>query len=123
MATISRVASSSLRHDTIPPHNFHIRKTSLSFSSIDSLKRIVTSGGRRLIVAASPPTEDAVVATHPLTKQDLIDYLASGCKTKDKWRCVHLSFFFIIFNILFIISFKLILIFNTCRYCFLFYYS
>ncbi|PNY05995.1 glutamate-cysteine ligase [Trifolium pratense] len=90
MATISRVTSTSpsLRHDAIPPHNFHIRNT-LSFSSNYSLKRIITSGGRsgrRLIVAASPPTEDAVVATHPLTKQDLIDYLASGCKTKDKWR-------------------------------------
>lgn len=42
--------------------------------------------GHRLIVAASPPTEDAVVATEPLTKQDLVDYLASGCKPKEKWR-------------------------------------
>lgn len=100
MTTIFRLASSSspsLRHDATP-HNFHIRKTSISntfsFSSKNSLsfKRILTSGGsRRFIVAASPPTEDAVVATEPLTKQDLIDYLASGCKTKDKWRCVHLS--------------------------------
>lgn len=96
MATIFRLASSSspsLRHDATP-HNFHIRKTTtisntFSFSSKNScsLKRIVTSsGGRRFIIAASPPTEDAVVATEPLTKQDLIDYLASGCKTKDKWR-------------------------------------
>jgi glutamate--cysteine ligase len=41
--------------------------------------------GHRLIVAASPPTED-VVATYPLIKHDLIDYPASGCKTKDNWR-------------------------------------
>ena len=39
-----------------------------------------------MIVAASPPTEEAVVATEPLTREDLIAYLASGCKTKDKYR-------------------------------------
>jgi glutamate--cysteine ligase len=42
--------------------------------------------GHRVIVAASPPTEDAVIVTEPLTKQDLVDYLASGCKPKEKWR-------------------------------------
>lgn len=42
--------------------------------------------GRRVTVAASPPTEDAVISTEPLTKQDLVDYLASGCKPKEKWR-------------------------------------
>lgn len=40
----------------------------------------------QVIVAASPPTEDAVVATEPLTREDLIGYLASGCKPKEKWR-------------------------------------
>ena len=48
--------------------------------------------GHQLIVAASPPTEEAVVATEPLTREDLIAYLASGCKTKDKWR--YFVFFF-----------------------------
>lgn len=42
--------------------------------------------GHQVIVAASPPTEDAVIATEPLTKQDLVDYLASGCKPKENWR-------------------------------------
>ncbi|KAG5593209.1 hypothetical protein H5410_043723 [Solanum commersonii] len=42
--------------------------------------------GGLTIVAASPPTEDAVVAAEPLTKEDLVGYLASGCKTKEKWR-------------------------------------
>lgn len=37
-------------------------------------------------VAASPPTEDVAVAAEPLTKEDLIGYLASGCKPKEKWR-------------------------------------
>ncbi|CAN1253824.1 Glutamate--cysteine ligase, chloroplastic [Linum perenne] len=50
-------------------------------SSIKGHKR-----GRNVIVAASPPTEDAVVATEPLTKEDLVGYLASGCKPKEKWR-------------------------------------
>ncbi|XVF52895.1 hypothetical protein PTKIN_Ptkin05aG0055100 [Pterospermum kingtungense] len=38
-------------------------------------------------VAASPPTEDdAVIAKEPLTKEDLVGYLASGCKAKENWR-------------------------------------
>ncbi|KAI7988361.1 hypothetical protein LOK49_LG13G01165 [Camellia lanceoleosa] len=42
--------------------------------------------GQHAIVAASPPTEDAVIAAEPLTKEDLVGYLASGCKPKEKWR-------------------------------------
>ncbi|KAJ7524283.1 hypothetical protein O6H91_18G085100 [Diphasiastrum complanatum] len=43
--------------------------------------------GRRLhVVAASPPAEEVAVGAGPLTKQDLVDYLASGCKSKEKWR-------------------------------------
>uniref|UniRef100_A0A0C9S817 glutamate--cysteine ligase n=2 Tax=Wollemia nobilis TaxID=56998 RepID=A0A0C9S817_9CONI len=45
--------------------------------------------GRRrklFVVAASPPTEDVAVMREPLTKQDLVAYLASGCKPKEKWR-------------------------------------
>ncbi|XP_057763781.1 glutamate--cysteine ligase, chloroplastic-like [Salvia miltiorrhiza] len=49
-----------------------------------------TGVGRRLrrhvIVGASPPTEDAVISTEPLTKEDLVGYLASGCKPKENWR-------------------------------------
>ncbi|CAK9141886.1 unnamed protein product [Ilex paraguariensis] len=49
----------------------------------------VRLGGRRghgVIVAASPPTEEAVIAAEPLTKEDLVGYLTSGCKPKEKWR-------------------------------------
>ncbi|CAA3017486.1 glutamate--cysteine ligase, chloroplastic [Olea europaea subsp. europaea] len=42
--------------------------------------------GYQVIVAASPPTDDAVIATEPLTKEDLVDYLVSGCKPKENWR-------------------------------------
>ncbi|KAK4389288.1 Glutamate--cysteine ligase, chloroplastic [Sesamum angolense] len=42
--------------------------------------------GHWVTVAASPPTEDAVIATEPLTKEELVGYLASGCKPKEKWR-------------------------------------
>ncbi|KAL6501695.1 glutamate--cysteine ligase [Orobanche gracilis] len=42
--------------------------------------------GQRVTVAASPPTEDTVAASEPLTKEDLVGYLASGCKPKKKWR-------------------------------------
>nr|KAJ0190061.1 hypothetical protein LSAT_V11C800426310 [Lactuca sativa] len=42
--------------------------------------------GNQVVVVASPPTEDAVVAIDPLTKEDLVWYLASGCKPKENWR-------------------------------------
>lgn len=54
---------------------------------IDSTRMASRRGGR-VIVAASPPTEDTVVATEPLTKEDLVAYLASGCKSKEKWRLI-----------------------------------
>ena len=50
--------------------------------------RMASKLGGRMIVAASPPTEDATVATEPLTKEDLVAYLASGCKPKEKWRLI-----------------------------------
>ncbi|KAF3785299.1 Glutamate--cysteine ligase, partial [Nymphaea thermarum] len=66
----------------------------LSCSLRSSEKKHVTSfysftGRKRLdstIVAASPPTEDVVVAAEPLTKEDLVSYLSSGCKPKEQWR-------------------------------------
>ncbi|KAI3496306.1 hypothetical protein L1887_38663 [Cichorium endivia] len=41
--------------------------------------------GNQVIVAASPSTEDALVAIDPLTKEDLVGYLSSGCKPKENW--------------------------------------
>lgn len=77
-----------------------MKETCVSFSSssrysakISQVLHLDNAGigirrGRRSIVAASPPTEDAVVVTEPLTKEDLVGYLASGCKPKEKWRCL-----------------------------------
>lgn len=117
MAVVSRSATTYTRHYLIR-HEFD-RKTktcvannSLCYSAKKAPppQRIV--GGRRVIVAASPPTEDAVVATDPLTKQDLVDYLASGCKPKDKWRfrfffflCFFFFFIFVTYNHSFIVLF------------------
>lgn len=52
----------------------------------------------QMIVAASPPTEDTVVATEPLTEEDLVGYLASGCKPKEKWRCKLYPFLYLDWN-------------------------
>lgn len=52
---------------------------------LDTTKR-VQSRRLRTIVGASPPTEDPVVAAEPLTKEDLVGYLMSGCKPKENWR-------------------------------------
>jgi glutamate--cysteine ligase len=40
------------------------------------------------VAAASPLVEEAVRATEaePITKEDLVAYLASGCKPRSDWR-------------------------------------
>ncbi|VFQ83958.1 unnamed protein product [Cuscuta campestris] len=65
--------------------------SSLSFSKRMQQVHLGCGGGGsmrgyRLIVAASPATEDLVRTTEPLMKEDLVGYLASGCKTKENWR-------------------------------------
>jgi glutamate--cysteine ligase len=58
--------------------------------------------GRGGAVAASPPTEEAVQMTEPLTKEDLVAYLVSGCKPKENWRSeASVCSFFLIFVVLF----------------------
>lgn len=65
-------------------------ETSLGRFSFANAVEIGNSRRRRRnvgIVAASPPRNDGVVgAGKTLTKQDLVAYLASGCKPKEKWR-------------------------------------
>ncbi|CAK9142229.1 unnamed protein product [Ilex paraguariensis] len=62
----------------------------LSSKTLHNLHRAgVRQGWRRgnpVIVAASPPTEEAVTTTEPLTKEDLVGFLGSGCKPKELWR-------------------------------------
>ena len=60
-------------------------KSSQKMHHVDAIG-VKSKRGNQVIVAASPPTEDAVVATDPLTKEDLVGYLASGCKPKENWR-------------------------------------
>lgn len=60
--------------------------STLSCISYRKKNNLHMSQGHGIIVAASPPTEDAVVVAEPLTKEDLVAYLASGCKSKEKWR-------------------------------------
>lgn len=83
-------------------HKFHgsnVNKSCVGFSSLscDSAgKTQISKKGyfavvgckraHKVIAAASPPTEDPVVDTEPLKKDDLVEYLASGCKPKEKWR-------------------------------------
>lgn len=51
------------------------------------IARVVLESRRRpLITTASAPAEEVAVAAEPLTKEDLVNYLSSGCKPKHKWR-------------------------------------
>lgn len=61
--------------------------TSLKKKMRDScLPDVKSRRGNRVVIAASPPTEDTLIGTEPLTKEDLVRYLASGCKPKEEWR-------------------------------------
>lgn len=47
----------------------------------------IAKRGNKMAMHSSPSSESsAVVLTEPLTKEDLVGYLASGCKPKEKWR-------------------------------------
>lgn len=48
--------------------------------------RLKCKRGHSFIVATGPAIEAPVIGTEPLTKDDLIDYMLSGCKPKEKWR-------------------------------------
>ncbi|VVB11981.1 unnamed protein product [Arabis nemorensis] len=66
--------------------NLDALKTYVSFSTKKSLtckrnKIVASNQGIKATASAS-----AVVATEPLTKEDLITYFASGCKPKEMWR-------------------------------------
>ncbi|CAM0958142.1 unnamed protein product [Alopecurus aequalis] len=57
------------------------------FAAVGFPAAAARSGRRRGgAVAASPPTEEVAQLTEPLTKEDLVAYLASGCKPKENWR-------------------------------------
>ncbi|KAG9441232.1 hypothetical protein H6P81_017086 [Aristolochia fimbriata] len=102
MALISQTVPSYCMYSEIPQYK-HEQSTTITMSRtmeygalvrnksscIESTKVLSSSRSKRLqrmVVGASPPTEDAVVAAEPLTKEDLVGYLASGCKPKEKWR-------------------------------------
>lgn len=83
MALVSQTGSSSCIHFSfVPPYT--ARKTKISYAYNARVGKMKPRPS--VIVAASPPTEAAVIATEPLTKEDLIGHLASGCKPKEKWR-------------------------------------
>lgn len=72
-------------HDAL---NTRLKERQLRFREnvINFRYQNIAKRGNRLAMHASPPTEDPVVVTEPLTKEDLVGYLASGCKQKEKWR-------------------------------------
>lgn len=86
----------------------YVSSYSRTLSTESMLKR--SKRGHQLIVAASPPTEEAVVATEPLTREDLIAYLASGCKSKDKWRYSLITYVFVCVRLL-----PLVFVLKSCR--------
>ena len=56
--------------------------TSSGRASAPARRAAASRGPVRTAAAAEPAT-----ATKPLTKQDLVDYIRSGCKPKADWRC------------------------------------
>jgi len=83
MAVASRLAVSRVSPDGAGPAAAGRRGRPAGFAAVG-----LPGMGRRRggAVAASPPTEEAVQMTEPLTKEDLVAYLVSGCKPKENWR-------------------------------------
>ncbi|CAL5097151.1 unnamed protein product [Urochloa decumbens] len=91
MAVASRLAVARVSPDGAGPAAAGRRRRgrSAGFASVGLPPAAAAARkGRRRggAVAASPPTEEAVQMTEPLTKDDLVAYLASGCKPKENWR-------------------------------------
>ncbi|CAL5356134.1 unnamed protein product [Camellia sinensis] len=63
-----------------------MKETCASFLSLPSNSEVWHKRGHRAIVNAASATEAAVIATEPLTKEDLVGHHASGCKPKENWR-------------------------------------
>jgi len=87
MAVASRLAVARVSPDGARPAAAVGRARSGGLAAV-RLPPAATTGRRRRggAVAASPPTEEAVQMTEPLTKEDLVAYLVSGCKPKENWR-------------------------------------
>ncbi|GAB4856851.1 glutamate--cysteine ligase [Ancistrocladus abbreviatus] len=73
----------------------YINTSSIAWNSVKKAQNlhlgITKAGGKRkggMTVAVSPPIEDVVISVETLTKEDLLGYLASGCKPKEKWRLI-----------------------------------
>ena len=61
-----------------------------SSRQLSKTSRAATRDARRVVTRATgaPATSaEKRTATNALTKQDLVDYIASGCKPKSEWRC------------------------------------
>ncbi|KAH7299561.1 hypothetical protein KP509_24G018300 [Ceratopteris richardii] len=63
--------------------SMYVQKNNMYLSNLHASRR-----HRHAIhtIRASAPAEELVTSTEPLTKKDLVDFLASGCKPKHKWR-------------------------------------
>jgi hypothetical protein len=87
MAATSRLPLSQQIH-CHDARNTRLRERELKYREnvINFRYNTMAKRGKQMAMHASPPTEDAVVMTEPLTKEDLVGYLASGCKQKEKWR-------------------------------------
>lgn len=84
MAVVSRLAVARVSPDGAGPTAGTRRRPGFAVVGFPAAGR---KGRRRGgAVAASPPTEEAVQMTEPLTKDDLVAYLVSGCKPKENWR-------------------------------------
>ena len=85
MAVASRLAVARV---VAPDGGAGGRRGRQGFAVVGFPAAAVARRGRRRggAVAASPPTEEVAQLTEPLTKEDLVAYLASGCKPKENWR-------------------------------------
>jgi hypothetical protein len=83
MSSAAFASTSRLSHTARIGSSRHADAPLRSFRS----SGVAARHGRRATRVVAAVAEPGTVAA-PLTKEDLVDYLRSGCKPKEQWRCV-----------------------------------
>jgi hypothetical protein len=83
MSSAAFASTSRLSHTARIGSSRHTDAPLRSFRS----SGVAARHGRRATRVVAAVAEPGTVAA-PLTKEDLVDYLRSGCKPKEQWRCV-----------------------------------
>jgi hypothetical protein len=89
LATKATMSSAAFASTSRLSHTARIGSSRRADAPLRSFRSsgVAARHGRRATRVVAAVAEPGTVAA-PLTKEDLVDYLRSGCKPKEQWRCV-----------------------------------